>query len=231
MDFKKIALPVLLLASTSAQATLLNFANEAYGSLGPSITTAKDGVSVKISAFKYNSESENKEVSPGILMGIDGIYNERHPAGLGAAKSEEAHNPPGIDNVAASEIEFVLFEFDKPVKVTYIENTGLGPHRTGIDYWGGHHHINPENFSILDLGNKYSLENTTPGFAPDDAIGVVTWFAMGATPSEEAYNVLSMQTFQFTESTLPQATVVPLPAAVWMFLAATFSLVGIKTKA
>ncbi len=231
MDIKTLGLTTLLLASTSVQATLINLANEPYGSMGHSVDYSKDGVTVTISAFKYDSENTSRNVSSGLVMGIDGIFNERHPAGLGAAKSEASINPPGIDNVFLEEIEFLLFTFSKPVKVTYIENSGLGPHGTAVNYWGGHHSFDTENFSTLNLGHKYSLENTHPGFTPDDSLGTVTWFAMGAQPNEEGYNVFSTQTLQFTESERPEVTTVPLPAAMWLFLSTVFGLIGYKRHA
>ncbi len=201
---KNIFLLFPMMFSSQLQASYLNLTTETNGSLGPSISHSVDGINLEISAYNYDVTTGN--VQTGLVAGIDGLANVRHPAGIGAAKSNVSFNPPGIDNTDPSQIEFLLFKFDQSVSVTAVETTGLGPHGSDVNYWGGNTMGGMSNIS--DLGVMYTLDDTTPFFTPSN-LSVISWLAIGAKP-EEDFNVFSIQGIQFNPAP------VPVPAAFWL---------------
>ena len=205
--------------STQSQASYIDFTTSANGSLGFSTSYFVDGVNVEISAYNYNTEDQS--LLKGLIVGIDGVANSEHPAGLGAGKSAVSINPPGLDNTSKFQIEFLVFKFDSKVFVDQFETQGLGPHGTDVDFWGGN--VLNADFAMSDLGVKYTVEDTTPAFQPDDALGAVSWFALGAKYTEHL-NVFSIQRMNFTEA--PAA--VPVPAAFWLFATGLFGLLRVR---
>jgi len=220
---------IILVFSSQANASLVKLYEESNGSLGHSITHNVDGVEVKIGAYYYDKIT--KEVFSGVVVGIDGIANSKHPAGVGVGKSATSINPPGLDNVGGVEIdgifhdylEFLVFSFDSVVNVVGVETDGLGPHGTSAEYWSGESKLDSLN-NIDDLGVNNTFVNTSAGFNPG-AEGV-SWFAIGAMP-EEAFNVFSIQAVQFTAASSPAP--VPVPSAFWLFLTAALGLVRRKS--
>jgi len=205
--------------SSQSQASYINFTTEQNGSLGASSSYVADGVNVEVRAYNYSTLDQS--LLAGLVVGIDGVANTKHPAGLGAGKSAASINPPGLDNTSKFQIEFLVFKFDTKVFVDSLETDGLGPHGTDVDYWAGN--FLPAEFAMSDLGLKYTVEDTTPSFQPDDALGAVSWFALGAKYTEHL-NVFSIQRMNFTEA--PAA--VPVPAAFWLFATGLFGLIRVK---
>lgn len=219
---------IFFVFSQQAHASRLDLFTEPNGSLGPLVNFLVDDVGIAVNAYYYDQVTN--EVMAGVVTGIDGIANKKHPAGIGAGKSSSSINPPGLDNVGEREvagnlhglIEFLVFSFDTPVIVKGIETDGLGPHGTNLDYWGGVNTLT-DGFDMTNLGDGYSLVDTPSLFTPDSALGSVSWFAIGAKP-EEDFNVFSIQTVQF--SAAPAS--VPVPAAFWLFLTGVMGLTRLK---
>ena len=220
---------MLVLFSSHAYASRVNLYEEANGPLGPTISFNEDGVGVKVDAYYYDLIT--KEVVAAVVVGIDGEQNIKHPAGIGVGKSMTSVNPPGLDNVGGAEVngifhdylEFLVFSFDSNVTINAVETGGLGPHGTAANYWGGVS-ILADNFDVDALGDKYTADETAPIFTPSAGLGDVSWFAIGAKP-EDAFNVFSIQTIQFTKT--QSVSAVPVPAAFWLFASA---LVGLRFK-
>jgi hypothetical protein len=224
----KIVFSLFFILSSQAHATRVDLFSEPNGSLGPSINHQADGINVTISAHYYDRITN--EVSSAVVVGIDGVANTKHPAGIGVGKSATSLNPPGIDNVGGEEIngvfhdylEFLVFSFDTTVVVNEIETEGLGPHGTDVNYWGGLNSLE-NDFDLSALGSIYTADQTSPSFLPDAGLGVVSWFALAAKP-EEAFNVFSIQSVQFTATPAP----VPVPAAFWLFITGIVGLISRK---
>lgn len=210
--------------SSQLQAKYINFTTEPNGPMGSSAVFSVDDINVEISAYNYDT-TNNNSIQAGLVSGIDGLANERHPAGLGAAKSDTSTLPPGIDNTSKYQVEFLVFKFDKNVRIDSLETEGLGPHGTDVDYWGGLKAL-ADSFIMTDMGVKYSVDDTTPSFKPDEALGVVSWFALGAKYTDY-FNVFSIQRLNFTEEPTSVAPV-PLPAAFWLFGAGLMALLRSK---
>lgn len=226
----KLVCTLLFVFSSQAHAIRIDLTTEPNGLLGSSLVHEKDGVEVTINAYYYDLITN--EVSSGVVLGIDGVANPRHPAGIGVGKSETSINPPGLDNVGGKVIdgvdhqylEFLIFSFDSTVVVTEVETEGLGPHGTSVNYWGGLS-ILDNDFDVTDLGAKLTVDETEPAFSPDPDLGVVSWFAVGAKP-EDAFNVFSIQGIQFSVADAPSE--VPVPAAFWLFFSGIIGLLRYK---
>jgi hypothetical protein len=214
---------VFLSSQTFASAVTLDLTTETNGSLGSSIQREAGGINVDISAYFYNDTTN--EITSAVVVGIDGVTNVKHPAGIGIGKSATSINPPGIDNVSGNSSdhvhsEFLVFSFDSSVDSLLIETEGLGPHGTDVEFWKGSTALNNPS-DITELGEKLIVNETAPGFSPTNA--EFTWFAISAKP-EEDFNVFSIQSIQFSEAT---PTTVPVPAAFWLFLT---GVVGLARK-
>jgi len=171
---------IILVFSSQANASLVKLYGEANGSLGHSITHNVDGVEVKIDAYYYDKIT--REVFPGVVVGIDGEANSRHPAGIGIGKSATSVNPPGLDNVGGMNIgevfhdylEFLVFSFDSAVKVVEVETDGLGPHGTSVEYWSGANELNWSRVKVGvdDNGNDvFTINNSDDLRAKIDELG------------------------------------------------------------
>lgn len=222
----KLVFSLLFILSSQANATTVALYTEPNGSLGHSIDLQADGTNITISAYYYDLITN--EVTSAVVVGIDGVANIKHPAGIGVGKSATSINPPGIDNVGGAEIngvfhdylEFLVFSFDRDVTVNSIETEGLGPHGTDVNYWGGLTALE-NGFDMSALGSMYTAEDTSPSFSPASELGDVSWFALAAKP-DVAFNVFSIQNIQFTAA----PTTVPVPAAFWLFMTGIVGLVS-----
>lgn len=221
----KFVFAAILLFSTQANAMAvnLNLTNETNGSLGPSIQRETENIGITIDAYYYDDVTN--EITSAVIVGIDGVVNKKHPAGIGVGKSATSINPPGIDNVGGDSndhiySEFIVFSFDTTINDIYIETEGLGPHGTNVEFWSGNNQLSNLS-SISDLGEKQTFLETTPGFSPTNE--TISWFAISAQP-EDDFNVFSIQSVQFSTDTV---TTVPVPAAFWLFLT---GIIGLARK-
>ncbi len=229
---KKIANSILLTAcligSGTSYASILNFTGK-NGNLGHSFTETKDGVTIKVSAFKFsgsNSTPSSAEAHNTIIKGF-GHW------GLGIGNDSE-HTADNRGNR-----EFFLVEFDQSVKLNSASisewGNNYGSRHGGdsdIDYWGGTGAFSFDNLGSLfenDISSSTLSNGQNRNIVFDSGLGNISWLLLGpeafnSSNSNNVHDFIKLRSIGY------DVAAVPLPATVWLMGSALLGLAGLKRK-
>jgi hypothetical protein len=227
---KNILLAACLIGSGTSYASIFNFTSK-NGGLGHSFTETSDGVTIKVSAFKFsgsNSTPSNAGAQSTFIQGY-GKY------GLGIGPNRSGHTA----NNTHDNREFFLVEFDQLVKLGSASISEWGNNygsRYGgdsdIDYWGGTGAFNFDNLGTLFGDNVSSglLRNgQTRNIMFDSGLGNISWLLLGpeafnSSNSNNVHDFIKLRNIGY------DVAAVPLPATVWLMGSALLGLGGLKRK-
>ncbi|HFD13510.1 MAG TPA: VPLPA-CTERM sorting domain-containing protein [Crenotrichaceae bacterium] len=212
----------------TASASVVRFTdNGSNANLGHSFTEVVDGVTVTVSAFRFNGSNSSPSSA--------GAHNARMKAwgnnGIGIGTGGNPMHT--ADNVRHR--EFFLVEFDQLVdlKKASISEWGNRPRSTrggdsDVDYWGG-----SGAFSFDNLGTRFEddilstvlSDGQKRNIVFDNGLGNVNWLLLGPEAFPGGGNV-----HDYIKLRNIELTAVPLPAAVWLMGSALLGLAGLKRK-
>ncbi len=223
---KNILLAACLIGSGASYASTLNFTSKS-GNLGHSFTETNDGVTIKVSGFKFsggNSTPSSAGAQNTIIEGFGGWG-----LGIGGGNNPE-HT---ADN--RGDREFFLVEFDQSVSLSSASISEWGNNRrstyggdSDVDYWGGAGTFDFDNLGTLFGDNVHHglLGNgQTRDIMFNSGLGNVNWLLLGPEAfGTSVYSFIKLRNINY------DVAAVPLPATVWLMGSALLGLGGLKRK-